>query len=260
MKGRLINCAFCNNEFIKHYRAQKYCCLKCANTKNNIQRSHKVKLPTKFSNSLAEFLGILFGDGCVSNFYTKIYLNAVADRDYVTFVRELANRLFPGVNATVQHHKKECVTGIQISSKSVANYLKKIGFKKSRQIPIWINENRSFANSFIRGLFDTEGSVGFKKFNGKNGNYLYKQLTFTNRNKGLLNFVSKKLNEVGLKPTMNSEKNIYISNPRDIERFSAIIGSSNPKIIHKLLIKNYNGYIIKFGRGPQKILEGCAEW
>lgn len=252
MKNKINNCLYCNKKFTKQYSAQKYCSLQCANTQNNINRANQVKFPDKFNIFLAEFMGILYGDGCVSVYSTAIYLNSIVDKKYSLFVVKLAKNLFPGASVTIQYCKRAHMIIIQISAKMVSDYLKQIGFDKSRLIPQWIDKDLNFTYSFIRGLFDTEGSVGFKKFKGKTGNYLYKQLAFTNKNDNLLKFVSEKLEKFRLKPTMFSKKNIYISNPYNIKKFINIIGLHNPKLIQKISLKNIDGYIVKTGRGPQK--------
>jgi hypothetical protein len=117
---------------------------------------------------------------------------------------------------------------VQISSKVVTAYLREIGFDpKNRLIPEWIHSDQSFSNAAVRGLFDTEGTVGHKKTIGRRGNYLYKQLTVTNTNKNILGFVERVLVGQGYKPTLGSRKNIYISNSLDISRYLNDIGIQN---------------------------------
>lgn len=237
------------------YSVQKFCSLNCANIYNNKKRTHNIALPKVYGAELAEFMGIVFGDGCVTEFSVYIYLNSIADIGYVPFVTKLASRLFPGASINGKKEKTQNVIRIQISSKIVSAYLKNIGFKKSREIPHWINDDKVLARYFIRGLFDTEGSISFKKYSGKNGNYLYKQLTFTNLNKNLLSFVIKELTALKLKSTSHTVKNLYISNPESIQSFVDLIGFSNPKLINKVKITNFDGYNIRAGRGPQKSKE-----
>ena len=90
-----------------------------------------------------------------------------------------------------------------------------------------------FTKRTIRGLFDTEGSVGIKRFQGKNGLYVYKQLTFTNTNKNILKFIESGLTKLDFSPTKNAKKNIYLSNVKDIKKYFEIIGTSNPKLVKK---------------------------
>lgn len=234
-------CKFCSKPFIKNYQAQKFCSLTCAN-RHNLNNKSNVVLPP-ISNNLAEFFGILLGDGGVEKYHTKIYLNRIVDADYANYVFRLSRGLFSGACVTSHNRFFRGTTEIQISSCEVGNFLTGLGFRgEDRYVPDWICKNNNFTRLCLRGLFDTEGSVGMKYFKGRNGLYLYKQLTFTNKNKNLLRFVENKLSDFRYKPTMNSEKNIYLSNRPDIERFLAEIGSSNPKIINKIKIKSINGF------------------
>lgn len=127
---------------------------------------------------------------------------------------------------------------IQISSKEVSDYLVKVGFiPKIRSVPGWITKRRSFVKATLRGLFDAEGSIGIKYYKSKKGLRIYKQLTFTNSNKNLLTFVENNLKNLGFSPTKNSKRNIYISNNKDIKKYFAMIGTSNPKLEKKMKIK-----------------------
>lgn len=225
-----------------------FCSLICSN-RSNLNNKNNVIVPSKYNSELAEFFGILLGDGSVTKYFVKIYLNFIADAGYIPFVRKLSQRLFLGVPVTYQRRISEGTKEIQISSKDVCDYLRGIGFDpKNRCIPTWITENNKFIKATIRGLFDTEGSVGIKYFRGKNGNYIYKQLIVTNKNKNILRFLEKSLVMFGYKPTKNSGKNIYISNRPDIERYVDDIVPHNPKIINKIKIKEINGFSWRVGR------------
>lgn len=227
------SCALCVTEFVKNYKRQKFCSLICAN-RFNLNNKNKPTLPV-YSADLAELIGILLGDGSVTKYFAKVYLNRIADKGYEKYVVELCQKLFGQEVVTWRDVPKSGTTDIQISSKDACDYLRSIGLDpKIRRIPLWILENDSFIRSCIRGLFDTEGSVGIKFFKGKRGNYVYRQLTVTNTNGHILQFIERCLRLYGYKPTRNSKTNIYISNRRDIARFREEIGSSNPKMISKL--------------------------
>ncbi|KKQ52224.1 MAG: hypothetical protein US70_C0010G0029 [Parcubacteria group bacterium GW2011_GWD2_38_11] len=227
-------CKFCGNNFDKKYKTQKFCSLICAN-RSNLNNKNYVILPKRHTKELAELFGILLGDGSVNKYFVKVYLNRIADAEYVTFVEKLLRKLFPGALATSQDRPKRGTAEIQLSSKNVCDYLKKLGFNgKKRKIPTWIENDIKFAKATVRGLFDTEGSVGVKYFKGKGGSYIYKQLTVTNKNENILKFLEKYLTILGHTPTKNSKKNIYLSNKISIDKYLKEIGSSNPKIIKKI--------------------------
>lgn len=245
-------CKFCHKKFNKKYILQIFCSLLCSN-RFNLNNKNNFQLPQKHSSDLAEFFGILLGDGSVTKYFTKVYLNAVADIDYVPCVKNLLERLFIGVSVSIWSPQNKGTTDLQVSSKDVCDYLRNIGFNaKKRYIPSWITENSDFSKATIRGLFDTEGSVGMKYFKGKHGNYLYKQLTVTNKNENILRFLEKFLVKFGYKPTKNSEKNIYLSNTSDINRYLQDIGCSNPKLVNKIKVREINGFKYQVKEGWQR--------
>jgi hypothetical protein len=195
-------------------------------------------LPQQYNSELAEFFGILLGDGSVTRYYTRIYLNLIADKGYEKKIIYLIKKLFLDINICLMNRPKRGTKEIQISSKEVSDYLVKVGFiPKIRSVPGWITKRRSFVKATLRGLFDAEGSIGIKYYKSKKGLRIYKQLTFTNSNKNLLTFVENNLKNLGFSPTKNSKRNIYISNNKDIKKYFAMIGTSNPKLEKKMKIK-----------------------
>ncbi len=227
-------CSYCKRVFQKRREKQKFCSVACSN-RSNLNNKKKVFLPKKYTEELAELFGILLGDGSLTRYYLRIYLNAIADKAYVPKVYALCKKLFPKARIARYVRVARGTEEIQISSSDVSRYLSTIGFSpKIRSIPEWIQKDSAFSRATLRGLFDTEGSVGLKKFTGKNGQYVYAQITFTNKNSNILEFVERALQEFGFKPTKNSKKNIYLSNVRDANRYMLEIGSSNPKLAEKL--------------------------
>lgn len=215
----------------------------------NLKKGNFVR--PKKSIALAEFIGIWLGDGSCSRKTTSIYLNSIADKYYIPFVIGLIRNLFHIQKATsIKIVPKKGNTGlehcseIRVFSKWLVDFLSSMGLirKEPKMIPKWIYRNNIYSKACVRGLFDTEGCVGFKKFAGKNGKYLYKQLIFTNSNENLLYFVYKSLKNLDFRPTPASKKNIYISNKKDIKRFVEIIRPHNPKIKQRCIIENYLGY------------------
>ena len=53
----------------------------------------KFKYP-RYSSKLAEFVGIMLGDGCINPGMIDISLNSEADRECIQYVVKLSNQLF----------------------------------------------------------------------------------------------------------------------------------------------------------------------
>lgn len=237
-----IACKFCYNLFKKQYGSQKFCSLVCSNRFNLNNKKYAV-LPKKYSADLAEFFGIMLGDGSLTKYYLKVYLNRINDKNYVPFVVKLVQSLFPEKFISSIDCPRRGTNEIQISSTDITSYIQRIGFNpKTRKIPDWIRSNKNYSIATLRGLFDTEGTVGFKYFRGKRGNYFYKQLTVTNTNDNILTFVEEKLCELGFGNIKRSNHNIYISNKTDIAMYAKMIGSSNPKLTKKLEIQKIDEF------------------
>lgn len=62
--------------------------------KNGIIPKVKIyKLPNAFTEELAEYIGILLGDGCITPGKCNITLNSAADREYIPFVSQLGKKI-----------------------------------------------------------------------------------------------------------------------------------------------------------------------
>ena len=226
-------CQNCRKPFSPRYKEQSFCSVVCANRSNQNNKTSAL-LPKKFSKELAELFGVLLGDGGVEKYFVRIYLNRKADKGYPQRLVRFIKKIFPKIKVTCLDRKKRGTEEVQVSSIDICNYLRSIGFdSKKRTIPLWIVEDTDFTKATIKGLFDTEGSVGIKKYQGKSGLRVYQQLTVTNKNKNILLFLEQGLEKLGYHPTKNSEKNIYISNQADIKRYFREIGSRNPKMQKK---------------------------
>lgn len=237
------NCLLCKKTFELKYKGNKFCSLACSNRFNLNNKNTKVRTPKEPSINLAELFGILLGDGSVVQYFVKVYLNASCEYNYSLYVQRLCKNLFPGATVSRYLRKARGTIEIQISSSEVSKFLLRNGFDpKRRSVPEWIQKNEAHVEASLRGLFDTEGTVGVKYFDGKNGVRFYKQLTFTNKNENLLKFVETQLKKRGYKPTAGSKKNIYISNGNDIGRYAREIGSSNSKLTKKLKARVLGSY------------------
>ena len=138
-----------------------------------------------FSEDLAEFVGILLGDGSIQKNQISITLHYLDDKEYGEFVSSLAKKLFD-VHVGKCFCKKSSVNRYLISrSRLVDFFVKKLDLKignKIKQqvdIPIWIKQNKLYSIACMRGLFDTDGCVFDHCYKVSNKIYCYKKLSFT---------------------------------------------------------------------------------
>src|SRR5258708_540331 len=144
-------CVFCKQGFIRKWENHKFCSIRCSN-RFNLNNKNKPEIPQRYNQNLSELFGILLGDGSVTKYFAKIYLNRTADKGYEEYVAKLCKKLFGNKVVTLRDVPKEGTNQIQISSKSVCDYLRNIGFDpKVRNIPTWITKNDNFRKFCVRG-------------------------------------------------------------------------------------------------------------
>ena len=110
---------------------------------------------------LAEFFGILFGDGYMNKYKDYHYLIEIAghlekDFEYHTcYIKKLMKLLFDiEPHLTLRKYQKTLYT--RISSKKIFHILEEIGMPKGRKtnlmIPAWIKDNPEHFITFIKGF------------------------------------------------------------------------------------------------------------
>lgn len=204
-----------------------------------IKDSLPIKTP-KFSKDLAEFTGIVLGDGGITNSQVKITTNKIDDAHYVTFIKTLAKKLFE-VEPSVCPRKKDVLAlDIIISRKKLVEFCnKKLGLhignklKQGLDIPKWIRKNPEFEKACVRGLIDTDGSIFNECHNIKGKKYNYKRLNFTSASPELIKSVFEILEKIGLSPKIRNNRCVQIEDKKNIEKYFKIIGTSNLKHLNR---------------------------
>lgn len=188
---------------------------------------------------LAEFLGILIGDGHLSKYQVEITTNSLTDLQHAKFIKKVLYDLFQ-VKSKITLRKNENSVSIVASSKKLVEVLNYYGMpmgnkiKKGLKVPPWISKKSQFKKHFIRGLFDTDGSVYVDRHTRKNKTYVHAGWTITSYADKLRQDIVHILEELGFSPTCReSQKSVYIRRQDDIRRYFKDIGSSNPKHIKR---------------------------
>lgn len=201
----------------------------------------KIVVP-QMGAELAEFVGIMIGDGGITNRQIIVTLNCKTDKLYSVFVRNLIQDLF-GVKASMNVRKEESVVNITVSRIRLVSFCKSIGLKignKLKQdldIPAWVKKDRSFKVVCLRGLVDTDGCffVECHKINQKR--YCYPRLSFVSYSKQLRTSVFKTLKELDFSPKIRNNRSVQLENLKDIKKYFNLVGTHNPK--HKERFKSF---------------------
>lgn len=190
------------------------------------------------SATLAEFIGMLLGDGCLSSaFQTAFYFNRETDAAYATFATQLADELF-GICPRRWDDPTSKGSALLFSSVRMVNYLVQLGFgrgdkvKQQAGVPPWILEQRVYRWSCLRGLMDTDGSVYQYRHTVSGKQYTHHALCFTNRSHPLLAFVKETLLDEGYHPVQTGFR-VYLNRQREVAKYFADIGSHNTKHVER---------------------------
>lgn len=191
----------------------------------------------KRSAKLAEFVGIVLGDGGITNSQVVISLHRLHDKEYVSTVCCLIKELF-GVTPAVYRYRSSghaSVITVVISARSVVECLLSLGLKigsKVRQqtgVPAWISSRINFSVSCLRGLIDTDGGVYWHRH--RSGGHWYDNIgiAFSNKSKPIIGFVDETLRWVGFTPKVNYRNdNVYLYREKEVIRYADKIKFHNP--------------------------------
>lgn len=199
--------------------------------KKYLNRKTDIAIPGKSMN-LAEFTGILLGDGHISKGQVWVSLNHKDDADYHVYVKKLMQGLFKAKIGSMHRGEKGTVEAY-LGSTKVVKFFKKMGLvhnkvKEQVKIPNWVFEKQEYQKACLKGLIDTDGSVYRLKLGGA-------QLSFKNRSAELLKGVRKLLVNQELHPSKISGYSIYLTRRRELDKYFCEIGSSNVKHHYRYL-------------------------
>lgn len=207
------------------------------NTGFKIRKS--IRIP-KYSDRLAEFIGIVLGDGHVGLYQTSITTNSKTDLEHAQYIQSLIKELFK-IKSTLSYKKNSDACTVTISSRNLCLFLGSNGLTGGNKIrdgvfiPDWIQKNKMYARECVRGLFDTDGCVYKDKHTVKGKEYASLCIAFTNASIPILNFVEKTLKNEGVASTRWG-RHIRIRRAKDVCMYLQKIGFSNPKHLKKITI------------------------
>jgi hypothetical protein len=214
--------------------------------KNSVGNTKEVNFP-KDSEELAEFYGIMLGDGNsnrtkgykVGVYQIRIVGDCRFDRKYLLeFVKPLVEKLFH-VAVHVHKSKQSNALNLTASGRKLIDFLELKGFKPGDKIrnqlniPDWIKTNKIYLRACLRGLYDTDGTA----YRLTNQNSY--QIEFTNLNMTLLNDVRNSLIFLGVNPSkIMRNKDIVITRKSELRKFLNDVGFHNFKHLNKVKMWN----------------------
>lgn len=180
-------------------------------------------IPCIHTRSLAEFFGIMLGDGCLTPTQVTVTLGN-KELDYVKYVSTLITKLFNIIPKIYVRPKGYYV--IYFGSVKIVKWLQTNGLvfnkvKNQVKAPDWIFRKHFLMEGFLKGFFDTDGSVYRLRFGV--------QLAFTNRSIPLLRGLKYSLDVLGYFPSKICGFKIYLTRKKYVLRFIKRINPANIK-------------------------------
>lgn len=196
-----------------------------------------ITIPSGYSKELAEFFGIMLGDGKLS-YYQVVVTLGTKELAYAKYIADLMKELF-GVRPKIGFRKNN-FKDIYLGCVDLTEWLRKEGLVYNKVlsqvgVPRWIFLKKEYKQNFLRGFFDTDGSIYRLKFGI--------QVTFNNRSEPLLQSTHRILKLLSYHPSKIAGHKIYLTKRNEIIRFFQEVKPANPK--HQERFKNF---INKYGQ------------
>ena len=194
---------------------------------NYLKKRKDIRIPARYTADLAEFFGIMLGDGNLTKSQIKVTLGT-KEMKYAKYITLLFKNIF-GPTPKIAIRKSE-YKDVYIGSVDLVRWLQNEGLifnKVSKQVsaPKWINGSDIYQKRFLRGFFDTDGSI-YKLRYGH-------QISFRNESIPLLLSLQDALKQLHYKPSEITCGKIYLTRKDDIVRFFREISPKNPKHLER---------------------------
>ncbi len=171
----------------------------------------------KQTTDLAEFIGIMLGDGHLVKKQLDISFDS-RNKKYIEYVKKLAKKIF-NIDLRLKLQKGRNTAHLYYYNKNLKEQLLNLGLKKGNKIknqlgiPDWVKQNKEYAKACIRGLIDTDGCIYICKREKQ------KYVKFTNRNKKLLDDFAKIAKDLGYSFANANKENKTLYRKAEVVRF-----------------------------------------
>lgn len=206
-----------------------------------------MQFPVLSNPELAEFVGILLGDGSIgiykckagnkvkTQYKVQVTLNS-NEEQFMRYIGKLIKRLF-NVTPNISYRKTNAVD-IRIFRKGILNFLtNKVGMVLS---PKWNRAkipNRYLKNklelSVIRGLFDTDGSVVLANNHGSLYPRLEIKISPSPMQKQVLEILRRRKFNVRVRKIGKKKINVGLNGKLQLKKWLRVVGFSNNKHIQR---------------------------
>lgn len=203
----------------------------------------KIISEPKESAELAEFFGIMLGDGSINKVRTQaiITLHKEDSKEYIPIVTGMIKKLF-SIEPAIYYYKngsRENVANITVSSNSFVDFLVLKGLKRGHKvkqqvdIPDWIKIDENFSLACLRGIIDTDGCIYSHNHKVQGHNYFNIGINFSNKSTPLLEFVYNTLTSLNFNPKIfHNGVNLY--RKTEVLRYAKEIKFRNPYYQNRL--------------------------
>lgn len=171
----------------------------------------------KQGGDLAEFIGIVLGDGYFHKYGVKIAFDK-RNKFYIEHVYNLAKKLF-GINLKRSYIKDKNVAYLYCYNGNIVRVLLKYGLlmgdkmKNQTGVPEWIKDNSNYSKRCIKGLIDTDGCIYICKREKQ------RYIKFTNYNNRLRNDFLLLVKGLGYNFAKANSKNFCLYRKDEVIRF-----------------------------------------
>lgn len=211
------------------------------------QARYNFDINMDLSEELCEFIGVFIGDGFTNryknHYQTQITGDSRLDSDYYyNRLKSICEKLF---NFSPKIIEKKSVIRLNIYSKKVFEMLtKRFHFPRgekshSVRIPLEIYKAKGrLLNLTLRGMFNTDGGVGFDKRGVYKKPYI--RINYTSASKKLIEQVHNTLSDYSINHSIHKKKEeafmIQINGIENVRKFLSRIGFSNKRHLDKINI------------------------
>ena len=197
-------------------------------------KTRKTILVPPQNEQLAEFIGIMLGDGCIrSQWQASVSFNQHGDRPYAVFIQQLIKQLF-GLDAACLIRPSSA--DLVISSTTLVSFLQEQGFPAGskcetlKEVPWWIRGVLNFRITCLRGLMDTDGCVFRHRYRVNGKEYSYPKLGFAAAIPCLIDFVVESFQQLGLPAYVHQQgQRVFVYSRKAVVRYFEVVGTHNPR-------------------------------